>query len=314
MDSFLENYSIIKSLGNQKKRKFGDVFLIQEKETLTYFVLKKIFKTSTNSAILSRLKKEATFTFQQNGLPYIKELIETNEQILLLKPFIPGETLDQYWKKVKRKDQLNSWKKIVLGLTESFETLKNQGIVHCDLKPSNILIEENETVFQVHILDFGMAIRITEIEMTPTLFPLGYAAPELILNHLSSVDHTTDLFSLGIISWQLFDGRIPLSHPNPSIFTNLQITHPLPNSSNLPKGLFPILSNMCFKHSFSIPPNRLLIEEVEHLLKNACEKRYQSLTEIIKEFEKIDSTPSFSLSRFTNRLIKIFSKTKINSE
>lgn len=309
MDAFFENYSILKSLGNQKKRKFGEVFLVHEKETSNYFVLKRIIKTPTNSSIVSRLRKEATFNFQQKGLPSVKELIETNEQIILLKSFIPGETLDLYWKKIKRKNRIDTWKKIMDGLSESFNTLKDQGIVHCDIKPSNILIEEDGNTFHVHILDFGMAIRMSDIEITPTLFPLGYAAPELILNHLSSVDHTTDLFSLGIISWQLFDGKIPLSHPNPSIFTNLQITYPLPNSSNLPKGLFPILSKMCFKHSFSIPPNQLLIKEVELSLKNASKKRYQSLPEIINEFEKIDSTRN--LSSFVNQLIKVFSKTKI---
>lgn len=289
----IPNYSILKRLGNQKKRKFGEVFLLQNNRTQEFVVLKHVKKNENTLSIADRLKKEATFSFDQKGLPQTIDLIETDNEIFLLKPYINGITLDEYWKKIKPRSRFKIWKEIILGLRDLFNTLKEKRIVHCDIKPSNILIEENNNILQIHILDFGMAVRMSEIKKTKTLFPLGYAAPELILNHLSSIDHTTDLFSLGIVSWQLFNGTLPLSHANPSVFTNLQITHPLPNSSGLPKNLFPILSKMCHKHSFSVPPNQLYIHEVENLLKDACKERYQSLDEVIEAINSIKPSRSF---------------------
>lgn len=289
----IPNYSILKRLGNQKKRKFGEVFLIQNNTTQELIVLKSVQKNENTFHITDRLRKEATFKFDQKGLPHTINLIETANELFLLRPYVNGITLDEYWKKIKHRNRFKIWKEIILGLRDLFNTLKENKIVHCDIKPSNILIEENNNTLQIHILDFGMAVRMSGIEKTKTLFPLGYAAPELILNHLSSIDHTTDLFSLGIVSWQLFNGTLPLSHANPSVFTNLQITHPLPNSSGLPKNVFPILSKMCHKHLFSIPPNQLYIHEVENLLKDACKKRYQSLDEVIEAINSIKPSRSF---------------------
>lgn len=293
MNIDLQGYSILKRLGNQKKRKFGDVFLIQNDRTQELMVLKNVLKKDSTHTITDRLRKEATFNFNQKGLPQTIDLIETDDQISLLRHYVNGITLDEYWKKIKRSNRFLVWKEIIFGLTNIFNTLKENGIVHCDIKPSNILLEENNSKLQIHIIDFGMAIRMSEIQNTPTLFPLGYAAPELILNHLKSINHTSDLFSLGIVSWQLFSGILPLSHPNPSIYTNLQITHPLPNTRNLPKGVYPILSKMCHKHSFSLPPNQLQFQEVDKLLKEACRDRYQSLEEVIEAINAIQPSRSF---------------------
>ena len=138
-----------------------------------------------------------------------------------------------------------------------------------------------------------MALRTDEENHRQILFALGYAAPELLLNKLEIVDHRTDQFSLGIIIWKLFTDKLPLSHPNPSIFTNLQLTHPLPDDVELPKGYYPILLKMCNKHQFKTAPNHLSREERRVCLLEGINKRYESYDEMLFAFQTISNRKRF---------------------
>jgi serine/threonine-protein kinase len=172
-----------------------------------------------------------------------------------------------------------------------FKELSKHSVVHCDLKPSNILVRKNETgKINVSLIDFGLSIKTTKNIDRKIIFPLGFAAPELLLNQLGLVDHRTDQFALGITIWYLLTEQLPLTHPNPSIYTNLQLTHPLTDHSLLPKGMYPILKRMSNKYSFKTAPNLMTAQELITCLKQGIEMRYPSLDDVISEFENIVST------------------------
>jgi serine/threonine protein kinase len=288
-----EKYRIVNVLGNQAVRKFGTVYLIEDTKTGQKKVMKQLVLNVQNQHIAQRLEREASFNFQSEGLPRITEFEKTDGEIMLIKEYIEGITLDVYWQTIPRKQRLDQLIKILKALSPLFHRLKEEQIVHCDIKPSNILIEKKVDSISCHIIDFGMAIRQEEDKDFKLLFPLGYAAPELILNRLELLDHTSDLYALGIAIWKLFTGTLPLTHPNPSIFTNLQLTYPLPDHSELPKGLYPILQKMCDKHQFKTAPNRMKMEEVDSSLRKAQWNRYQNLQEIIDDLKKIQQKKSW---------------------
>ena len=171
--------------------------------------------------------------------------------------------------------------------------MNKKKIIHCDIKPSNIIVSGDQDNFEIHLIDFGLAYKQSSPEERSTLFPLNYAEPELLLNKLSIVDHRTDIYSLGTMIWRLFNGKLPLVHPNPSIFTNLQLTHPLPESGSLPKGVYPVLAKMCTKHTFKTVPNALDEKEVIESLKEGIENRYSNLSEVIDDLKKIKYLPNF---------------------
>ncbi|MFN5845526.1 MAG: protein kinase domain-containing protein, partial [Flavobacteriia bacterium] len=139
----------------------------------------------------------------------------------------------------------------------------------------------------VSLIDFGLALRTFEPNKRSTLFPLGFAAPELILNRLDLVDQRTDLYALGIVIWRLYDGKLPLTHPNPSVFTNLQLTHPLPESDKLPKGLHNLLQKLSAKHQFKTAPNLMDNQAVLAGLKEGMDQRYSELSVFIEEFRSL---------------------------
>lgn len=282
-----EQFTIKERLGKQAVRKFGEVFLVEDKTTGEPAILKVVKKRKGSELICERIRQEATFSFQEDGLPTTIGFEESDEEILFIRDFVDGIPLDTYWDDLKRRQRLPFVINLLQLLHPIFESLKSHGVVHCDLKPGNILIETTENGIKVHVIDFGLAIRKQDLENRSILFPLGFAAPELLLNHLDLIDSTTDIYALGITIWRLYTGRLPLEHPNPSVFTNLQLTHPLPEHSDLPKRIFNVLLKMTHKHSFELPPNRMKQEDVRMALKNAIAQRPQNLQEVIDDLEEI---------------------------
>jgi len=290
MSSINEKYKIIQKLGNQTKRKFGSVFLVEDKQTRQLGILKGLSKNESNLHLQLRLRKEAEISFEFNGLPKTLDFIETESEIIVIKSYIKGISLDEFWKNLKRRDRENSLLNILKGLIPIFNHLKEQKIVHCDIKPSNILVDLTNGDYQVGLIDFGMSIKTDEKNSRKTLFPLGFAAPELLLNHLEVIDQRTDFFALGITIWKLYSGHLPLTHPNPSIFTNLQLTYPLPDHSSLPKGWYPFLKKMCHKHQFRTAPNLLNKDDVQTELMKAISLRYVNLEDFVNDLQSIRKT------------------------
>lgn len=282
--SIAEDYKIISRLGSQTRRKFGDVFLGESKNDGRQVVIKAVAKQNNQIAV-DRLRNEISFSFNHQGLPKVIDSYENENELFLVKEYADGIPIDQFWDKLKRQQRIGMLKTIAPKILELLEILKNKDIVHGDLKPGNILIDEND--LSVHLIDFGLAIDTSQIERRELLFPLGFAAPELLLNQLELVDHRTDQFAFGIIIWRLFAGTLPLTHPNPSIFTNLQLTHPLPDHPNIPKALYQVLQKMCSKHQFQIPPNKMKNDEVKACLIQGMNSRYSTIQELKEAFTNL---------------------------
>lgn len=296
--SIVEQYRIIEVLGEQKVRRFGEVYLVESKTDGSKGVLKVVRNPSNSLIAAERLRQEARFTFGQRGLPKTLDFYESENELLLVRAYAEGIALHTFWLGLRKKHRLPFLRRLLNELIPLFTTLEEAGIVHCDLKPGNILIEGALDDFHVHLIDFGLAMRLEDQEERKLLFPLGYAAPELLLHHLDLVDQRTDLFALGIIIWRLFAGKLPLAHPNPSIYTNIQLTHPLPDDSSLPKGLYPILRRMSHRHAFQMPPNKMDRTEVKNCLKSAMNERYATLQEVVEDLSRLPKPPFYQRRSF----------------
>ena len=114
---------------------------------------------------------------------------------------------------------LSEFLRIAIPLADAVGTVHEQGMVHGDLKPANIVVDDD----QVKILDFGLArkervpaVQTTSRETTLTLTDaqrvsgtLHYLSPELILGQ--QTDHRADIFSLGVTLFEMIAGRRPFS-------------------------------------------------------------------------------------------------------
>lgn len=86
----------------------------------------------------------------------------------------------------------------------ALQHLRNCGVLHADIKPDNILVNERRTV--VKICDFGSAMFAGDNEITPYLVSRFYRAPEVILG--LPYDHPMDMWSVGCVVYELFTGHI----------------------------------------------------------------------------------------------------------
>lgn len=285
--SIAERFKILQPLGEQKVRKFGSVYLVEERATGKKGVLKALKLNEKNHLAATQLREEASFNFDIEGLPHTLDFYESDEEILLVRSYASGIPLDDFKKLLFRNEYFPFAVLLLEKLAPLFEELARQRIVHADLKPGNILIEGEPENFNVHLIDFGLAIRQNQENLRKMVFPLGFAAPELLLNQLDLVDQRSDIFALGIILWRFFTGKLPLVHPNPSIYTNLQLTHPLPDDSALPKGMYAILEKMSRRYCFQTPPNRMEPKDVKIALTHARNERYTDLNEIIEDLYRL---------------------------
>jgi eukaryotic-like serine/threonine-protein kinase len=101
---------------------------------------------------------------------------------------------------------------ITIQICEGLQAAHDKGIVHRDIKPSNILLDGHG---RVRIVDFGLAtIRgIEHLTKTgSTLGTIGYMSPEQV--HGKEIDHRSDLFSLGVVLYELITNRNPFKRDN----------------------------------------------------------------------------------------------------
>jgi serine/threonine protein kinase len=286
MNFNLEN---ITPLGKSKKRKFGAVFLMVDSDTKKQYILKTANKGQISERALQQLKNEYTFSFTHPGLPKVISFDETNETITLLLEYKKGIALADYWETIAKKQRLDFTKQLVAKTGALLDEIHAHQIYHCDIKPSNILIEKTETDFNVYLIDFGMTVDKKEPDCLnrELIFPLGFAAPELILNRIDLINKTTDYFALGITIYRLWTGKLPLAHINPSIFTNLQLAHPIPSDSSIPKQLNEWIQKVCYKPLWKTAPNLMSEQESSQTLFDSFEKRYRNSQELIEGIEKV---------------------------
>jgi serine/threonine protein kinase len=184
---------------------------------------------------------------------------EDQGELFLVFEFVPGENL----KTVIGGRPLNPRRAIDLAvqIADALADAQAEGIVHRDIKPANIIVTPKGNA---KVLDFGLAAwttggaerqhaaeAVTVMVTAPgtTQDTVAYMSPEQALGE--QLDHRTDIFSLGIVIFEMLTGKLPFSGPTSTALA-LQIVQaqaPLPSSVNrsLPVELDPILSKALAK-------------------------------------------------------------------
>ncbi|MCX6828920.1 MAG: serine/threonine-protein kinase [candidate division Zixibacteria bacterium] len=142
--------------------------------------------------------------------------------------YLQGQTLEEMIRK-KVKFNYRIIAQIITQICSALEYAHSQGIVHRDIKPANIMVLNDYTI---KVMDFGIA-RVDSSSMTRTGIAMGtpnYISPEQLQGR--PVDHRTDIFSLGIVMYEMLVQRRPFRGENlTSLIYNIVNTEPeLPSS------------------------------------------------------------------------------------
>jgi TolB-like protein len=196
----------------------GEVYKAQDHRLERAVALKVIRECDADDTTRRRFWQEARSAAQvaHPNVCRIHDVIEDQDRLVLVMEFIEGESLACRLKRGPLPAQEAA--QIILSILSALEAFHQQGIVHRDLKPENIILSGTGT----KLLDFGIAKYVpsgnapadtaTLVEATiPGLF-LGtpkYASPEQFRG--LSVQPCSDLFSLGVVFFEMLTGQLPFS-------------------------------------------------------------------------------------------------------
>ncbi|HXP78836.1 MAG TPA: serine/threonine-protein kinase [Verrucomicrobiae bacterium] len=119
--------------------------------------------------------------------------------------------------------------RITLALCDALGYIHSQGVVHRDLKPENIMVGPND---QVKLIDFGIAAnagsrRLTFAKLTEAMGTPDYISPEQVKGKRG--DARSDVYSLGIMFYEMLTGKVPFTGPNPFVIMNERLLNdPIP--------------------------------------------------------------------------------------
>jgi serine/threonine-protein kinase len=119
--------------------------------------------------------------------------------------------------------------RITLALCKALDYIHSEGVVHRDLKPENIMVGPDD---QVKLIDFGIAAnagsrRLTFAKLTEAMGTPDYISPEQVKGKRG--DARSDVYSLGIMFYEMLTGKVPFTGPNPFVIMNERLLNdPIP--------------------------------------------------------------------------------------
>lgn len=146
--------------------------------------------------------------------------------------FVRGETLKEYIEKHGHLP-INTSIQIAFDIGEALESAHHNGLVHCDIKPHNILVTETG---RIKVADFGIARAInssaTMKEDKKILGSVHYFSPEQASGN--TLDERTDIYSLGVVMYEMMTGVVPFEGDTPLSIAlqHVQDAIPLPTKYN----------------------------------------------------------------------------------
>jgi serine/threonine protein kinase len=188
--------------------------------------------------------------------------VEQKSRPYIVMEYVKGQTLDRLMQTVGILPIADTLK-IASRLCDALQYMHEHGVIHRDMKPSNIMLCDDGTL---RIMDFGIAKteamrRITFGGFSPTMGTPDYMAPEQIKGKRG--DQRTDIYSLGAILYEMLTGQVPFQGPNVYAVMNARLVGDPP----APRSLNP-----------EIPPQ---VEEIVlHAMERDPFKRYHSAAEM----------------------------------
>lgn len=243
---------------------------------------------ANNIMIRERAKQEASLTFSHPNLVQMIGLCEVAPNygpIFILSGYVPGITLASHVKEqlnlLPPADRIYKICHEICKVLDALQYLHSRGVVHRDVKPSNIMIENGSVV---KLMDLGIA-RLNGGNKYSSFGFIGtpqYSAPEQILRDSDNTEISaqTDIYAVGVTLYELLTGNNPFKTDVEAEILSRQIKMRLPYDKNIPRSIF----NVITKATEKVPT-----------------KRYKSAVEF--KFAILEALDNSMKSSFTNWFI-----------
>lgn len=268
-------------LGNRYEilRKIGDggmAFVYQARDKLlnrivAVKVLRPEFVDDQEFLVKFKKEAEAVASLSHPNIVNVYDVGEDGKVHYIVMEYVDGQNLKEIIQDEGRLEEYTALD-IAKQIARALSAAHRNGIIHRDIKPHNILISKDGS--QVKVADFGIAKAVSSSTMTNMGSVIGsvhYISPEQAKGkHLTS---NADLYSLGIVLYEMIIGRVPFSGDSPISIAlkhiNEDIAFTEEDKINIPNSVRTIISKMTQKE----PANRYqtaeeLIEDIEFVERN----------------------------------------------
>jgi len=191
---------------------FGVVYGGAHRKTNRPVAIKVIDKLRFPTKQADQLKNEVSIlqNLSHPGVVNLERMFETSERIFVVMEKLKGDMLEMILSSEKGRLSERITKFLVTQILVALKHLHSKNIVHCDLKPENVLLSSNAEFPQVKLCDFGFARIIGEKSFRRSVVGTpAYLAPEVLRN--KGYNRSLDMWSVGVIIYVSLSGTFPFN-------------------------------------------------------------------------------------------------------